>query len=292
MSRPLRHRPALLAAALAASAPLVVVGAAYADPTPTPTSQTGPVVEFSGGCLILLCSSRPDTEELTVAAESTVTFVNGLGSRARLYLDGQAFDPPVPGGSGIEVRFHRGPVEVAMGRGGLGDHKPVVVSVGRPPHASSPSTPAPDGPSTPVPATWGPAAPPTSSPGSGDVLPAGTAAQREDTDEAASAPEAVDALPAGEPGGTSAGGEGGPGAAEMPDDAGLPPTDPAAVATYPAPAGMGTGPAAEPLAAVHPAGDGRLTGLLALIAAVCVAGASVALIRAIATQRARRTGAA
>jgi hypothetical protein len=280
MSQPFRHRAALSLAALAVSAPLLAVGTAYADPSPAPTSEGGPVVEFTGGCLLLLCSSKPSTERLSVPAESTVTFVNGLGKQARLYLDGQAFDPPVSAGGAVAVRFNRGPVKVAMGQGGLGGTEPVTVSVVAAPTSSAPGTSAPGSPSSAAtsPAQRGPAAAPSSldpgAPGETDADPDGAAALGEDPDETGT-PDEADLFPDGDPGAASGDGDSGPDVVALDGTA-----DPSGE------------PAAEPLTAVRPVGDSGPTGLLALIATVCVVGVSAGAIRAIIAQRASRTRAA
>ncbi|MGH3661133.1 MAG: hypothetical protein ACRDTQ_04655 [Micromonosporaceae bacterium] len=270
MSQPSRHRLALALAATAVSAPLLAFGTAYSESPAASTSADAPVVEFTDHCLPASCSSWPSTAQLRVPPESTVTFINGLGEQARLYLDGQELDPPVASGGTVAVRFNGGPVKVAMGQAGLNGTKAVTVSAVAASPSSGPTTSAPGAPSS---GTTSPTRRPASASDAADRATAGSSTLGEAPDETGT-PDGADLAPAEDPGDAAADG-----------DTGL---DVAALGG----SGTTSSPAVEPVAAVVSSPDGGPKGLLALIATVCAIGASIGIIRAIIAQRATRTRAA
>jgi hypothetical protein len=96
---------AILATAVVAGLPLLAAGSALAAP---------PEISFSrDGLELLSCNSRPSDSELTVSAESTVSFRNELGESATLRIDGRN-GPRVSTGEASEVLFHRGTVLVQL----------------------------------------------------------------------------------------------------------------------------------------------------------------------------------
>lgn len=269
MSQPSRHRVALTLAATAVSAPLLAFGTAFSESPAASTSADAPLVEFTGRCLPASCSSWPSTAQLRVPPESTVTFVNGLGERARLYLDGQELDPPVASGGTVAVRFDGGPVTVAMGQAGVNGTKAVTVSVVAASPSSGPIVSAPGPPSSGI---ASPARPPDPAPDAADLATAGSSTLGEAADETGT--DEADLVPAEDPEDATADRDTGVDAAALGGS------------------GATSTPAAESVAAVVPSADHRLKGLLALIAAVCLGGVLIGTIRAIIAQRATRTRAA
>jgi hypothetical protein len=253
----------LLATGLIAGLPLLFAGPALA---------AAPQVEFSGGGLgLLACGSRPSTGEVTVAAESTVTFVNRLSQGATLRVNGRD-SKWVPQNSGIKMLFHRGPVEITM----VPDctlnlsksFDPVSVNVISANDGTAPSA-SPSGSGSSVGGGNGTgqgATPNGYSRGNGT---SGTAGTRSPDGSGQQSPSGAPITPAD--GGVNSAN---PGTVEKPA------------------ASSGQGLAAEPVAAAQAAGGGGPNGLLALIATVCVVGVSAGAIRAIAAQRATRTGVA
>jgi hypothetical protein len=274
----IRNRAAATAiAALFAAAPLALGTAAYAY---GPVQESGKEVVFSGGGLLgVACGAKPSTTSVTVPAESSLRVVNNTGRRAKLVLDG-ATRGEISSGSAADVLFHRGPVSLALKPDCvLADESSVRVEVVAAPPAAAPEPPG-----------NAPAAPATGGGTSGDNNGGGgtstggstgrttrAADPRERPDGAATA-SADPTTPAAEPtpgDGTET--------ATATVDGNLPaltePTDSVTVA----------GANAEPLASVEPVRTGGSTGLLALIASVCVVGVSAGAIRAIIAQRATRT---
>jgi hypothetical protein len=277
-----RRTGASAVAAFFVAAPLAIGGAAYAA-----EPETNSQVVFSGdGLLGVACGAKPSASSVTVPAESTLRVVNNTGRKAKLLLDGAARGEVAPGAT-ADVLFHRGPVELALKPDCmLADEKAVrveVLAAPPPPTATGNDTPA----NPPVPPFGGGTG---DSDDSDDPAPAGDDRQREDR------PDGADAEPAA---GAS------PGAADPADRDADPanpdadPTNPDAAPAVPDSFDGGTGidgatsvAAAEPLASVDPVSDSGPTGLLALIATVCVVGVSAGAIRAIIAQRASRTRAA
>jgi hypothetical protein len=270
MSRSFRHRVTPLAA-LTFLAPLLVFGTAHADPSPVPATESEPVVEFTGGCQPVPCSAKPSTDRPGTPAGSGVTFVDGLGRQASLYLDARAVGPPVVPDGAVAERFNRGPAEVAMGPGVPRGTRPVNVWVVAAPPSSGPSASAPRSASPALTAF----AQRRSAVHGVDPGPAagGSSARDEDLDGAV-APDQADPVPDADRGDAAAEGDSAPDV-----------TAPDATTTI-------NDPAAELLEPVSPVGEGGPTGLLAIIAAVRVAGVLTSITRAIIAQRATRTRAA
>jgi hypothetical protein len=229
---------------------------------------------------LLVCKSEPSTGSVSVPAESRVNFVNRLGQGATLKVDGKAVSAVQPN-QAVPVVFKKGPVNVAMtfscGVGVVEQFKPVSVGVTPPPAAPAAGQGAGQG---------GQAGQPASTSG-----PAGAAA--------AAANQAINPSPNGrstrKPSTTATGSTG------EADGTGTEPVDPSLLGpdatASPAPAAANANPSAsadervyveEPVAASGPATNGP-TGLLALVATVCVVGVGVAAIRAIIAQRSSRT---
>ena len=275
--QPIRNRAAATAiAALFAAAPLALGTAAYAY---GPVQESGKEVVFSGGGLLgVACGAKPNTTSVTVPAESSLRVVNNTGRRAKLVLDG-ATRGEISSGSAAEVLFHRGPVSLALKPDCvLADESSVRVEVVAAPPAAAAEPP---GSAPAPPATGGGTSGDTSGGGTttggttGRTTRAEDPRQRSDSGATASADLTT-------PGAEPTPGDGTE-TATATVDGNLPaltdPTDSVTVA----------GANAEPLASVEPVRTGGSTGLLALIASVCVVGVSTGAIRAIIAQRATRT---
>jgi hypothetical protein len=286
-----RRTVASAVAVFFAAAPLAIGGAAIAA---EPAPETGSQVVFSGdGLLGVACGAKPNASSVTVPAESTLRVVNNTGRKAKLLLDG-ATRGEVGSGATADVLFHRGPVELALKPDCmLADEKSVRVDV-----LAAPAPAANNNNDTPQPAPFGGGT--VTKPNGGDDRagaaadqaaqdrPGGAAADNGDRAAAAS-PGAVDPANPDDPADSAIAGD---------------PADPDAVAMAAdsllnADGGTGldgattvAGAAAEPLASVDPVSESGPTGLLALIATVCVVGVSAGAIRAIIAQRASRTSAA
>jgi hypothetical protein len=262
MSRYVRERTvrvgALLATGAVAGLPLLAAG---------PAAAAGPEISFSrgGGLEALSCSSSPSEESVTVPAESTVTFVNRLGSDATLRIDGRDATE-VKKDESTDVLFHRGPVQVAL----VPDCSLLALSK-------------------------------TFEPVSVKVEPADTPA---DPPSSQAAKPGGHAAAGGSSGSTSSGGSS-TGTDESPAADRKPSASPSSSSVPPAGGGVGStgagtvegpeapggeqGLAAEPLSSVRASAERGPNGLLAIIAAVCVVGVSAGAIRAIVAQRATRT---
>ena len=260
-----RHRAAATAvAALFAAAPLLVTAAAQAAPARGPLpAESGKEVVFSGdrGLLGVSCAANPSTSSVTIPAETTLRVVNQTGYRAKLMLDGAA-QGEIADGAAAPVVFHRGPVTLGLKPSCmLSDESAVRVEV-----VPAPSTKAPAG-SKPAPGS-------PARPANGGVD------QREEEPEAETS-----TAPIPSPAVTET-----PEPAMASEDGGDPGE---AMATVDDTSGTGDeGVAAEALSSVQPVRKSGPTGLLALIASVCVVGVSAGAIRAIIAQRATRTGVA
>lgn len=277
--QPIRNRAAATAiAALFAAAPLALGTAAYAY---GPVQESGKEVVFSGGGLLgVACGAKPSATSVSVPAESSLRVVNNTGRRAKLVLDG-ATRGEISSGSAADVLFHRGPVSLALKPDCVlaDESSSVRVEVVAAPPAAAPEPP---GEAPAPPATGGGTS--GNNNGGGGTSTGGTTGRtprdadpRERPDSGATA-SADPTTPAAEPtpgDGTET--------ATATVDGNLPalaePTDSVTVA----------GANAEPLASVEPVRAGGSTGLLALIASVCVVGVSAGAIRAIIAQRATRT---
>ncbi len=234
----------LTAIGLFAAVPLAAaVGAtpAFAD--------TG--VTFSGGGVILLCGSAPSTPQISVVAETAVMLTNATGTDAQLTLDGQPAGS-VTRGETVEVRFHRGPVSVAMVPTcalNLAQAKTLTVNV----------TPAP----VPAQSTGSPK--PSPKPSS-SAAPGGTTGSTGGTPPLPGEPLFTD------PSSAAVGGAPAPGSS---------------VEASPATVVNADGTPVHNTAETGPVDKGPI-GLLAIIATICVVGVSAGAIRAIITQRASR----
>jgi hypothetical protein len=274
--QPIRNRAAATAiAALFAAAPLALGTAAYADGV---VQESGKEVVFSGGGLLgVACGAKPSTTAVTVPAESSLRVVNNTGRRAKLVLDG-ATRGEISSGSAAEVLFHRGPVSLALKPDCVLSDESSSVRVEVVAAPAAPTNPA-NGPAPRTPATSGGST-------SGGTIGSGSTRNpdrtaREEEPRENPAPAAASARPtdpAAAP--TPAAGEQ---TATATLDGELPAMDAADDSVTVA------GANAEPLASVEPVTEGGSTGLLALIATVCVVGVSAGAIRAIIAQRATRT---
>jgi len=236
------------------------VGAALFAPG-TAQAAGSPTVAFSGGCGLLGvgASSTPSTGSVVVTSGGTVTFVNHLGQSAHLMING-ADRGVVPADNQVGVLFRQSRMSVSMLPGcllgGGGEVGTVTVNV------VSPSSPA--SPSTEGSATTRPSATPGHS----------------------ATPRTPEASPS-----TSA-------AAVVPGDPGSPAATDGVVPSVDAVAGTAPGAApgidAVSVGAAVPGPPGRPhpSGLLVIVAGICVVGVSIAAIRAIIAQRAIRAIAA
>jgi hypothetical protein len=243
MPVPNRHRLAIvLGTALSAGA--------LALPVPASAASAG-TVTFNGASVLGLlgCTSRPDTGSLTVAAESTITFVNHLGETASLRVNGQEVGS-VPADRGLPLLFHHGPVSITMIPGCLlGGDSAGSVSV-------SVTAPARGGPSATVVGGPGPAAPAGTQP-----VPLASRASHSSS----------------------------PSASGTPDPSGSPAPDAGTAADPAAPSADASVPPVAVQPVVPASGDQHQTSnILVLTAIICVIGVSIAAIRAMIAQRAVR----
>ncbi|MEV0714665.1 hypothetical protein [Asanoa sp. NPDC050611] len=288
-----RRTGASAVAAFFIAAPLAIGGAALA----AEPAETNSQVVFTGdGLLGVACGAKPSSASVTVPAESTLRVVNKTGRKAKLLLDG-ATRGEVASGATADVLFHRGPVELALKPDCvLADEKAVRVEVVAPP---PPAATGDDEPANPPIAPFGGGGNGTGNTGNtngsddngDDQAAGGDDAPGQDRQNGGDNPAAAATPGAEDPNGDQA----------NPDE----PADPDAAAiaadSFVDPNGgtgldgattIAGGAAAEPLASVDPVSDTGPTGLLALIATVCVVGVSAGAIRAIIAQRASRTRAA
>lgn len=106
------HRARWLALAVMVAVPVLWGAGAQAQP-----ADSVPAISFTGGCAPERVGSGAevvaDPAGATVAAGGELRFVNRLGTRAMLILDG---DPAVevPAGGAVAVAFHEGPVAARM----------------------------------------------------------------------------------------------------------------------------------------------------------------------------------
>ncbi len=265
----------MAAAAAALFAAALTVGA-----SPVHAAPTTPTVEFSGGSVLslLVCKSEPSTGSVSVPAESRVNFVNRLGQGATLKVDGKAVSAVQPN-QAVPVVFKKGPVNVAMtfscGVGVVEQFKPVSVGVTAPPVAPAAGQGAGQGGGAAQPAnTSGPAGAAAAAANQAIASPSGRSTRKPSTNASGSTGEV--------------------------DGTGTEPVDPSLLgpdATASPAAGANANPSTstdervyveEPVAASGPATNAP-TGLLALVATVCVVGVGIAAIRAIIAQRSSRT---
>ena len=308
MASQFRHRAVVLA--VGAAAPVVILGVLAAGPADAEVApvESGKQIVFSGGGLLgLSCVARPDAGAVTVPADTTIRIVNKTGHRARLLLDGAA-QGEIANSSSAQVLFRRGPVTLALKPKCVlsEESRTVRVSVEAAPAAPvapEPTAEAPDVEPSPVGAGSLPdggnaVPPPVSGGGTSGGLPGVVPGRRPGgaglPDTGAARPGAVtgsstqaQAGQAGQRAGRPVGG-----VAALP---GMPPgMDPMLVPGAPtldlmpaADAPVDT-VAAEPVADLDPITEPGTTGLLAIVATVCVAGVTTGAIRAITSQRAFR----
>jgi hypothetical protein len=280
----------------------------------------GRQVVFSGGGVFgLSCGSNPSVGSLAVPKDGTVRVVNRTGHRAKLLLNG-AVRGSVPRGHVTEVAFRHGTTKVSLDPECVPAEPAAPVLVGTTPPTPPESGPtpeptgaevsetpaAPPGSGTPPTTAGGPPGPdagppagqtqrPSSAPGRPPVVRPHPARGRDVAAQVANT--AAQAMPQG---GAAlrirnrAAREGAaPVFSGMPigEDQtilhGVSDLDPDASEAVPAgPSSQAV--AAEPVAASRPLPQSRSGGLLALVAAVCVIGVAVGVIRALVSQRAYR----
>jgi hypothetical protein len=322
MSRQVRQRvTAIVLGGLIFGGPLLAMNAASAEPIP----EGARAVTFSGaGIFSVSCTSRPSVESLTVPPESTLRVVNQTGFDAQLLLGGDA-KGTVPDDSSTDVIFRRGTTSVLLRPScPIGDDATPMMVTASPsdaPATEPDADPAPmiadatpmsltpaDSDRSPARSTLPDTATPAERPSR--VKSAGTrpdtrrlpARSSHATSHAATtAPRAVPH--GGAPAQTkvkavpSTAGSASPTSAGLPtgDIAALPgvpdlDVDPMTAGAEPVPLTPAptTAAAAEPVATLEPMPEGSPLGLLALTAAVCVVGVTVAAIRSFVSQRANR----
>jgi hypothetical protein len=232
--------------------------AAVAGPLLAPGGAVAapPTVTFNGGCGLLgvAASSRPSTSSVRIAANSSVNFVNHLSDSAQLLING-ASEATIKPDYQVEVSFHASATvslvpSCLLGSGAAGS---VSIRVSAPSGGGDvPSVPATVAPTTQLGAPSARASVTISPSGQPSASPSGSAASRSAT------PQRTD-----------------------------PSTPAAALAPPVGPSGSA---ALVAIGATSPATSGHHgpDRLLAVIAAVCLIGVSIALIRAIVAQRAIR----
>jgi hypothetical protein len=270
-------------AARAAAATAALLSAALTLGASPVHAASGTTVEFSGGSVlsVLVCKSHPSTTQVTIAAETRITFVNHLGQAASLEIDGKAVSA-VGVNQAVPVIFHRGPVNVSMtfdcGVGVVEEFKSVAVIVMAPVATNQGGVGGAAGSVSGAAGRTATATRPGSSTTSGARSAGGAATtsgageaagQRDASRTGATGAEPVDPAAAGA---TAANGAAVP---AVPGGAGDAETPPVLVeAPVPASGASHGGPA----------------GLLALVATVCVVGVGMAAIRAIMARRTSRAG--
>jgi hypothetical protein len=262
--RPTRHRAASMAlAALFAAAPLAFGTAAHAG---APVHDGGSVVTFGGdGLSGVARSSAASAGWLTMLAKSALRVVNNTGHRATVLLDA-ATTGEIAIGASAELPSRQGPVSLALKPGcGCAKTSSVPVHPVASPTVRQPASPA-------------------ANPAASATIGGGT------TSGSGGAGGGVGARTGGLSGGAgrSAVGVAPPNVAAQPDGQADP--DRTGGGETSAAPGAGTDVTAtdQPASLERVSETGR-TGLLAMIATVCVVGVSAGAIRAIATQRATRT---
>jgi hypothetical protein len=240
----------------------------------------GQTVNFTGGSVlsVLVCKSEPSPAQVTVRAESRVMFVNRLGQTATLRVDGQAVST-VGANQAVPVVFHHGPVSVSMtfscGAGVVEKFSSASVSVTAAPRAATPNV---AGAPPTIGAPSGAGAPVHSAPGASHAGavggravesppqgPEGTATGAPTVDAAAPSAPAVTDGPSADPSALA--------------------VDPTTDGTFGGPATGSTAVAVEPLVPASGTPRESASGLLALIAAVCAVGVTIATTRAIISKR-------
>lgn len=265
-------------AALSAAAMLTLggaagVGMAMAD-EPEAGSDEG--IVFSGGCGtlgLLSPTSKPDSSELSVAKGSQVSYTNDLGSEAELHVGGDVYDI---GEGSTQVFVMNSSAEIAMipeCAGLFADYDSAQVQVTAPAEGDEPEPDSGGGSTAELPAPDDDGEAPAQDSG-GDEPAAGSSPQDGSGVAQGDQPSAEEQDPSDEESETA--GE------EEINAFGPSDEDQAAGDDEFAPAG-----GEEEVAAVDPeaVSDGA-SGLLALVAIVCLVGVSAAVMRTILKQRA------
>jgi hypothetical protein len=268
----------VLAAAALVVGPLLHAPSAYAkdgDKDRGNGSQTdGRTVNFTGGSLLsmLLCRSEPSEGGLTIPAESRVMFVNRLGQKAVLRVNGKALVEVGPDHA-VPVLFHYGPVSVSMtfscGANVVEQFSStsVVVTPVRRPDSPPGATPRPTMGATVGATPSVPAKARTSRSGRSALSPAqpGTGAHAVLTADSSAAARSP--------------------AATAPSAAAPSPDGVSPAGGSPDSGKGGNAVAVEPLVRVSATPRDSSSGLLALLAAACAVGVTIAVIRAIISKR-------
>lgn len=254
---------ALVMAALVAGpvlgAPFAYAKDGYRD-TPLQSQPDNRTVSFVGGSMLnlLVCKSEPNPARMTVPDGSRVTFVNRLGQAATLRVDGEELVGVASGqGAPLMFRYGYGPVAVSMtfpcGTHVAAQFSAVSITVTRP------SRPA---------ASHSPSASPSASTPAPQSLAATVRTSRSGRETPA--PMQSGATP---PAASPTAARSSPGVA-------------LSVTNELVDSGEGGGPVAvEPLVrAVDPPRESS-SGLLAIIAALCATGVTIAVIRSIISKR-------
>jgi hypothetical protein len=264
-----------VAAAVAAAA----IGAGSTIGAAPAYATAGQTVNFTGGSVlnVLVCKSEPSPARLSVPAESRVMFVNRLGQTATLRVDGQAVSN-VGANQAVPVVFHYGPVSVSMtfscGASVAERFSAATVAVQAPPRPAAPNVPN-TRPAVGAPSGGGAA---TTIHNASGMSRAGAVGGRQAASPGQNAPGTSGASPTAGPVD--------PGAIDVPS------ADPSALAVDPITGETATGAAAadtavavEPLVPASGAPQDGASGLLALLAAVCAVGVTIAATRAIISRR-------
>ncbi|GAA1801375.1 hypothetical protein HC028_08245 [Planosporangium flavigriseum] len=278
----------VLAAAALVAGPLLHSPAAYAEnggkERRNGSQVDGQTVSFTGGSVLsmLLCRSEPSERRLTVPAQSRVMFVNRLGQKATLRVNGKALVEVGPN-QAAPLLFHYGPVSVSMtfacGTNVVEQFSATSISVTPARQPETPRIAAPQPAVSPTPSATPSAQVKagTSRSGRGVLSPAQpstgalatvTADSPTATRSRAGAVPSTAASSSGVPlaAGLSAAGGG--------DDSGK---------------GGGNAVVVEPLVLMSGTPRDTLSGVLALVAAVCVICVTIAVMRAIITKRTNQT---
>jgi hypothetical protein len=271
MALSLRHRAALALTGALISAPLWACAAAAAA-TSTVTFTGAPLLNLGA----VSCPSKPNVSRLTVAAGTQVNFANRLGKPATLWAGDS--HKHLQDGEMVPVTFTSGPATIVLQMLpdcslDLGTHGQMTVVVDAPAQAGQPigGTLGGGGEVTPPVEPTGPGDHGTTSPES--PKPGHSKSPKPVPDESGSTgPGAV----------TNTGDDGTSGGTDATGSTG----DDNPFATPSVTDVAGTVRLGDPVGAS--AAPGGASGLLTLIATVCVVGVSAAAIRAIIAQRATR----
>ncbi|QSB14795.1 hypothetical protein JQS43_25700 [Natronosporangium hydrolyticum] len=313
-----RRGLAVVAAAALVGAPLLTSSVAGATGAAEPVADQPPVITFTGGCGLLGIGgiSTPDVATAQVTAGSQLRFGNQLGQRATVWL-GEQPEASVPAGGTADVTFSEvGTVPVSMQISCL-IGKPVgevtvdVVPKGTPsagpPSAGPPSASPPSASPPPASGPPGGIGTPTESAGAGAgdgvAPPESGSAENGSAEGGGDSPNGGGsaASPDGPGAAPPANSDGNPGGGQLDSPADGPMSEPGGA--EPAPdrsSAVEGGAELEEAATVNPPnagqsgdmapasrtrGDDGLIGLLALVATICLVGASVGAARVLVSRR-------